>query len=121
MATIISMTNPRGGVGKTTIASIIAAKLAKSGRSALVIEVAPHWNVASGLGVEPVPGHSLQPAGPLAEPSATTSQMNLDELTAFQGLADADAFSASRRSTASTLHSLIAREQQINERRPARS
>ncbi|MGZ3355277.1 MAG: ParA family protein, partial [Isosphaeraceae bacterium] len=39
MARIISVANQKGGVGKTTSAINIAAGLAKSGRSALVVDI----------------------------------------------------------------------------------
>ena len=103
MAKIISVANQKGGVGKTTTAINIASGLAKSGRSALVIDVDPQCNATSGLGVEPAQRHPLLAGKPLAGEVAETSQEGLFVLPGSQSLADADALSASNRQRASTL------------------
>jgi chromosome partitioning protein len=103
MAKIISVANQKGGVGKTTTAINIASGLAKSGRTALVIDVDPQCNATSGLGVEPAQRHPLLAGKPLAETVAETSQEGLFVLPGSQSLADADALSASNRQRASTL------------------
>ncbi|AMV36314.1 MULTISPECIES: ParA family protein [Planctomycetia] len=103
MAKIISVANQKGGVGKTTTAINIAAGLAKSGRTALVIDVDPQCNATSGLGVEPAQRHPLLAGKPLAETVVETTQANLFVLPGSQSLADADALSASNRQRASTL------------------
>ncbi|WP_337175280.1 ParA family protein [Paludisphaera sp.] len=103
MAKIISVANQKGGVGKTTTAINIASGLAKSGRTALVIDVDPQCNATSGLGVEPAQRHPLLAGKPLAGEVAETSQEGLFVLPGSQSLADADALSASNRQRASTL------------------
>ncbi len=103
MAKIISVANQKGGVGKTTTAINVAAGLAKSGRTALVIDVDPQCNATSGLGVEPAQRHPLLAGKPLAETVVETTQANLFVLPGSQSLADADALSASNRQRASTL------------------
>jgi len=103
MAKIISVANQKGGVGKTTTAINIAAGLAKSGRTALVVDVDPQCNATSGLGVEPARRHPLLAGKPLVESVVETSQSNLFVLPGSQSLADADALSASNRQRASTL------------------
>lgn len=52
MATVISVTNQKGGVGKTTSAVNIAYYLAKQGKQTLLIDFDPQGNATSGLGVD---------------------------------------------------------------------
>lgn len=52
MATVISVTNQKGGVGKTTSAVNIAYFLAKAGKTTLLIDFDPQGNATSGLGVD---------------------------------------------------------------------
>jgi chromosome partitioning protein len=52
VATVISVTNQKGGVGKTTSAVNIAYYLAKKGHRTLLIDFDPQGNATSGLGVD---------------------------------------------------------------------
>lgn len=52
MATVISVTNQKGGVGKTTTAVNLAYYIAKSGRNTLLIDFDPQGNATSGLGLD---------------------------------------------------------------------
>lgn len=52
MATVISVTNQKGGVGKTTSAVNIAYYLAKKGKKTLLIDFDPQGNATSGLGID---------------------------------------------------------------------
>ena len=51
-ATVIAVTNQKGGVGKTTSAINIAYYLAKAGHATLLIDFDPQGNATSGLGID---------------------------------------------------------------------
>lgn len=52
MAKIVSFSNQKGGVGKTTSCVNISAQVAKKGKNVLMIDMDPQGNATSGLGIQ---------------------------------------------------------------------
>lgn len=52
MATVIAVTNQKGGVGKTTSAVNVAYYLSKMGHKTLLVDLDPQGNATSGFGID---------------------------------------------------------------------
>lgn len=93
-ATVFTIANQKGGVGKTTTAINLAAALADRRIPTLVVDLDPQGNATSGLGVERHEGRSIYAAlsgeGTAAEMIVPTRLKNLSLLPAEVDLAAAE-------------------------------
>lgn len=78
MSQIIAVLNQKGGVGKTTTTINLAAYLAKSGKTVLIVDADPQGNATSGLGIDK------------RGIDATVYQMLLGQVSAEQAIIDTD-------------------------------
>ena len=90
MGRIVCVANQKGGVGKTTTASNLAAGLAKAGQRTLLVDLDPQCNATTGFGGTPAAAHPLVSEAALAENVVTTTVTNLSLLPGSRSVRDVE-------------------------------
>ena len=94
MGKILSLTNQKGGVAKTTTAINLAAGLARFGHRVLLVDMDPQGNASSGLGFvdgrEPSVYHALIGHAEFADLVRPTKTPNLDAIVSSDDLSGAE-------------------------------
>ena len=106
---ILCVANQKGGVGKTTTASNLAAALAKGGLRTLLVDLDPQCNATTGLGARPATIHPLVSDAPLAESIVATSIPGLSILPGSRSVRDVERIAALARSGSAVLETHLAR------------
>ena len=97
------MANQKGGVGKTTTASNLAAALAHGGMRTLLVDLDPQCNATTGFGVAPAVTHPLVLETPLASSIVGTTTANLAILPGSRSVRDVERIAAQARAGAAVL------------------
>ena len=102
------MANQKGGVGKTTTASNLAAALAHGGMRTLLVDLDPQCNATTGFGAQPAAVHPLVLETPLAEAVVPTAVAGLSILPGSRGVRDLERIASQARAGARTLEAHLA-------------
>jgi len=90
MGRIVCVVNQKGGVGKTTTASNVAAGLAKAGLRTLLVDLDPQCNATTGFGGTPAETHPLVSEATLSENVVATAVTNLSLLPGSRSVRDVE-------------------------------
>lgn len=112
MAKIISFTNQKGGVGKTTTCVNLSAYLAVMGQKVLIVDLDPQGNATSGVGVEKNKGLKtiydlIDNECSIEEAIVQTQIENLDVIPSTVDLAAAEISLVSKQNREHILKSLL--------------
>jgi chromosome partitioning protein len=94
---ILCVANQKGGVGKTTTASNLAAALAHGGMRTLLVDLDPQCNATTGLGAAPADVHPLVLARPLRDAVVETAVPGLAILPGSRSVRDVERVAARAR------------------------
>jgi chromosome partitioning protein len=105
---ILCVANQKGGVGKTTTATNLAAGLAHGGLRTLLVDLDPQCNATTGFGATPAAVHPLVLQTPLKEAVVETSVPGLSLLPGSRSVRDIERIAAQARAGAQVLEGHLA-------------